>query len=551
MQYIQSLVARPLILVVITVLLAGCAPAVGSLDPDAKIFRTMLSKDPVSLDPMMAQDPETVAVIKAIFDGLTDYDPDTLEVVPAVAESWDSDETGTVWTFHIKEGYRYHEPSGILARQDVAAEDFKFAWERVADRDSASPLFYLMESIKGYEELRSRASEEMDGIEVVDEHTLRVTLRYPMADFPALVGHVAFSPLIERSIDLSPSQFAKEPIGNGPFIWADWLSGQELVLDSFPEYGGEHKPKLDRVVFHIYDDERRALDDFRIGALDETQIPIGEMDALKADPEYAEFVFNDPSTTVAFLGFNHAIAPYGNNVRLRRAANHSINREAVASAARAAGQMSEGIVPSVIPGNSPVPWPLAFDSAAVTRELDAAGFPGGRELPSAQLGYNRDGGHQGVADGIRATLTSSSIPVALAPDGFSSYIGKVEAGVFPMFLTGWTPDYPVPDAYIAPLYQSRSADGLVGALNTTRFRSAELDELLAEARATLDSGARMGLYQEMEAIIAVEAPVVPLYELKTRRVINPWVVGYKRTALNETPFELIDIERVEIAPDEH
>lgn len=531
----------------------GCAKTAMPFGPeDPKVFHSMLGKDPVSLDPMMAQDPETQQIVKELFDGLVDYDPETLEVIPAVAKSWESSEEGKVWTFHLRKGVYYNAPTptGLYKvkghKNYVTANDFKFAWNRVATRDNASPLFYLMEPILGFDKLRDRKADELEGIKVIDDYTLQVELAYPFADFPAMLGHVAFSPVNERNYDLSPSDFAERPIGNGPFEYADWRHGVELVLDRAPVYYGK-KPKLDRITFTIYEDEDLALEDFRQGALDDVQIPAGEYGTVVTDPELAPLVQSKPMLGMVYYGINSSLAPLGGNIELRKAVSRSLDRTRLASMTDGPVNVASGIVPSAIPGATEQAWPYPLSRSKARAALRARP---GRSV-QVRLGFNAESSHNRMVSETVRQLASVGIRASGQPARFSDYRVKLEEGVLPLFLTGWIADYPSPDAVIAPLFSPRKKNGVVGSQNLTRYRSAEITQMLSEARATMGDDARAFIYQEIEEKIAQELPIIPLYELRTRRLVQPWIKGYSRTAFDDTPYELIEIERHEAPAAEH
>ncbi len=118
-------------------------------------FRAFLV-EPVSLDPPNAYESEGIQVARQIFDGLVEYDPVTMEIFPAIAESWDISDDGLVYTFNLKKGVKFH--SG----RELVAEDFVYAWSRVCRAETASYLAYHLDPILGYDELQAGEGDTLE-----------------------------------------------------------------------------------------------------------------------------------------------------------------------------------------------------------------------------------------------------------------------------------------------------------------------------------------------------------------------------------------------------
>src|SRR5215207_8576303 len=200
-----------------------------ALVPAAQEFRWSDGGLPKVFDPARAAAPPDTDAVRALFEGLTDYEPGTLRPAPAVASRWEPAEGGRRWTFHLREGARWTNGD------PVTAQDFVRSWRRTLRLGERAPHAALLSNIEGVETLKpqtvgdvravapseeeataaglSREAEtaakgsgakppprpKAFGVVALDTRTLRVTLRRPDMNFPALVAHPVFRPVHELS----------------------------------------------------------------------------------------------------------------------------------------------------------------------------------------------------------------------------------------------------------------------------------------------------------------------------------------------------------------
>ncbi|MCD4670057.1 MAG: hypothetical protein K8S14_06390, partial [Actinomycetia bacterium] len=187
---LPAVVAICIVMILIVTLSFGCKKE----EKAGGEFRAFLV-EPVSLDPPNAYESEGIQVTRQLFDGLVEYDPTSMEVVPAIAKSWTVSDDGLVYTFMLNKGVKFH--SG----RECTAEDFVYSWSRVCQAETASYLAYHLDPILGYDELQAGEGEVLDGVKAIDDYTLEVTLKYPYADFINTVGHTVFYPVAKEDIE--------------------------------------------------------------------------------------------------------------------------------------------------------------------------------------------------------------------------------------------------------------------------------------------------------------------------------------------------------------
>jgi oligopeptide transport system substrate-binding protein len=202
--------------------------------------------DPAYIDPYNVQENQGTEVTQALFDGLVYFDWVTGEIKPAVADSWEPNADATVWTFHLKHGTKFSNG------REVVADDFVYAWNRVADPKNKSDVSYHLQPVKGFDDLQSGKATTLAGVVAKDPYTLVVTLSYAWSSFPYVTGHPALSPVPKEEVAKDPKAFLDMPIGNGPFKMAEpWKHSQSIKLVANPDYYGD-KPKIDGINFTIF-----------------------------------------------------------------------------------------------------------------------------------------------------------------------------------------------------------------------------------------------------------------------------------------------------------
>jgi ABC-type transport system substrate-binding protein len=212
------------------------------------------SRWPAAIEPLHLQDMYGIQVASCLFDPLVRYDYRTGRLVGAAATSWEANEEGTVFTFTLVDGGRFHNGDA------VTAANFKYSWERLLRPDSSgvsSENAPYLSMIKGAAELMAGEADEATGIRAIDQLTLEVTLNAPFYDFPQMLVYPAFAPVPSWGIAEDVDAFEIKPIGNGPFEvqgYGSW-EGNTLRIARFDRYHGE-LPLLSAIKFTFFEDDR-------------------------------------------------------------------------------------------------------------------------------------------------------------------------------------------------------------------------------------------------------------------------------------------------------
>src|SRR2546423_4645626 len=318
--------------------------------PGAQEFRWSDGGLPKVFDPARAAAPPDTDAVRALFEGLTDYEPGTLRPVPAVASRWESDGEGLRWTFHLRANARWSNGD------DVTAQDFVRSWQRALRLGERAPHSKLLSNIEGAQSFiaplqtpaQSGAEEESAhgvrgtqpvapsptpaprafGVVALDAHTLRVTLQRPDKNFPALVAHPAFRPVHELSVGADLPELREEQtrdggqsdetavVTNGAFSLSH-LAGDSVELRRAQSYWDAPSVHLERVLFVDKSDTEGALAAYRAGEVDAVTNTTVEPLAVKLLTPYEDFR-RDTFAALNYYRFNTSRPPFDDR-RVREA----------------------------------------------------------------------------------------------------------------------------------------------------------------------------------------------------------------------------------------
>jgi oligopeptide transport system substrate-binding protein len=479
-------------------------PSVGTTPRTSLRLATSL---PTSLDPRELNSADGLQLAAQLFDGLVGYDPTTYEAIPAAAERWEVEEGGRRFVFHLRQGMTFHDGS------PVRAQDFVFAWNRLADPLAAAPYAFLLESVEGFDRYQQQIRvTRLSGAVARDDRTLEVTLVRPWRDFVSLLGHPALSPVPPAA---GGGSFASQPVGNGPYRLAAPISpGTPLLLLRFEGYFGA-LPLVPTLEYRTFDVASDAWPEFLAAELDVAPIP----PALLAE---AESNYGDHGITelaqLLYCGFDREDPRFADPA-LRRAVSLAMGRDVVAADVYGGAAIpATGIIPPSLPGYRPDAC-----GGRCLRDLEAARAQTA-EVPRASRAFSLDYPTSPLADQLARTLVAQLgeaglmvTPRARNPIRFQDVL---EDGGQDMFCLVWTADYPRPQALLEPLVESGSAD------NHANVSDRDLDILLERGRAEANAEIRTEVYAEAERLVLERMHVIPVVWFRSHLAVRPGVEGF-------------------------
>ena len=400
------------------------------ITPRAQEFRWSNGGLPQTFDPAFAAAPPDTDAVRALFEGLTDYDPQTLAPVPGVASRWESSNDNRVWTFYLRDNARWSNG------EKVTAEDFVRSWERTLKIGPLAPHTELLANIEGAAPTVS--APHPFGARALNEHVLQVTLQRPDNSFPALVAHPVFRPVKVEAADHTSRLDSHDLISNGAFHLS--AAGNDGVkLERTKTYWDDASVALDRVTFVNTPDAEDALSAYRSGEIDAiTNAPFEPL-ALKLLTPYEDFR-RTTYGALTYYAFNTARQPF-DDVRVREALALAIDRERVSrddlgGATEPAGKF----FPDAMSGEKPVVDKaelLEHDVNKAKELLSEAGYPNGEGFPVIRLLINRNEQQRIVAQSIAAMWRSTlNIETAIEIRNWDEYEAAIKAGDYDIVRRG-------------------------------------------------------------------------------------------------------------------
>ncbi|MDQ3940499.1 MAG: ABC transporter substrate-binding protein, partial [Actinomycetota bacterium] len=308
---------------------------------------------------------------------------------------------------------------------------------------------------------------------------------------------------LSRAAVRDVNNFLSQPTGNGPFQIAEpWGPGESVTLEAFP--GFIETPDLAGIRFLAYPDAAASWVDFVRGELDVAEVPAGQI--RDAEERFGTDGFK-PFLKSEYYGFNLR-SPALQKVALRKAVNRAIDRREIARTIfKGTLAPPRGLVPTGMPGfQENICVQMCNHAPRTARSLVKRLEPKARRVV---LEYTKGGLQREVALFVARDLRAAGLRVAVKGFRFPAFLRRLRAGDHAVYRLGWIAEYPVPDAFLTPLFESTSPD------NHSGFASAKVDALLAEARRSSSDGKRLQLYIEAEKAIMRSVPVVPLGSFET------------------------------------
>ncbi len=489
----------------------------------------LASNDPVTLDPHVAGDALSAEYIVEIFGGLVTLDQD-LNIQLDLAESFEVSDDGRTYTFILRDDVRFHNG------RRVTAEDVAWSIERAASRELASPtaLAYLGDIVGAREHFFGLA-DGIEGIEVVDDRTIRFTIDAPKPYFLAKLTYPTAFVVDRDQVEGNPRNWTRQPNGTGPYRLVEWRLGERIVLEANEDY---HlgTPSLAEAVYLLSGGS--ALTRWENDELDVAGISINDIERAR-DPnsDLGPYYSAWPQFSISYLAFNTAVPPF-DDVHVRRALGLAIDRERIANVTFSGMiEPATGILMPQMPGYVPEDLTLPYDPEAAREELALSQYAD--DMPPIEITEVGAGAEASIdmQAFIEQWRTELGLEVSIRQTDFATFLADQDSGRLQAFNAGWIMDYPDPEDILDLKFHSDSA------LNDVGYSNPEVDAILDQARTEQDPEARLDLYREAQAQIIEEAAWLPLYFGTAHVVVKPEVTGWFESPMVIPRLRYIEVER--------
>jgi peptide/nickel transport system substrate-binding protein len=469
-------------------------------------------KEAVTLDPQVSLDGQSPLIWRAVYEPLLGLKDDSLEAIPGLAEKWEISSDGTVYTFHLKKGVKFHDGSPFTAGS------VKFTLERSMALKKAGA--YVLDPVKE--------------IKVLDNHTLQITLNNPVRSFlSAMAGMYspswALNPEWVKDHEIKVEKDGKKVgdwsekylydhmMGTGPYRFVRWDHGQQIVLEKFKDYWGGFTDKhFDRIIIKYIQEPATANLMLQRG---EADIAIGLTDQMKNDLEKMTdkgvVVYRHSSLETYYIGLNCQSGPTA-DVRVRKAIAHAFPyKKYVKENLEGNAKQMVGFVPSTFPGfNSNIPT-YSYDLEKAKKLLADAGYPNG----GFTIEYVWETGYEWkrpVAEVLQQNLKQLGIKMRIQElnnAAFNALLSNPDSAHHAYGVVWW----PFVDSPIDYFWSMTHKDAQAsGGWNWVYYDNAEINDRIYQIESILDDTKWYDNVTRIQQILYEEVPYLCLYETDYR-----------------------------------
>jgi len=455
---------------------------------------------------------------KRVFSGLVSFDP-SLNLTPDLAERWDVRPDGTVYTFYLRQNAKFHDG------RPVRAQDVVYSWERAASPALASDtvLTYLGD-IVGVREMTEGKADHIEGLKVIDDHTLQVTIDAPKTYFLFKLTFATAFVLDKANVE-SGEEWYRTPNGTGPYKLIEWKRFERQVYQANQDfYLGA--PSIPYIVVQLYSGDSQRL--YETGDIDITGVYSVERFADPTEPLHNELLSGVDLCTL-YMVFDTTRSPF-DDVNVRKAFSMAFNRQKYIDVVLDGHELpANGLYPPGLPGFNLALKGLPYDPAQARQLLAESKYGGPAGLPPIVFSDIGIGSYINRDVAAIAEMWEQNLGVTITVENLEPnyYYDQVYAGNHGQLIRGgWCADYPDPENFADVLFHTGSSQ------NSGGYSNPQLDALLEAARVEQAVTKRIAMYQQAEQIIVDDAAALFTSYSLSYQLVKPYVKGYVFTPIS-------------------
>jgi len=514
------------------------------------ILKTNSISKVTSLFPASAIDIYSQHVNSQLFEGLFKFNQNTLHIEPCLAESYTVNSTNTIYTFKIRQNVKFHDNACFKKGigRSVNANDFKNVISFLCSNDTLNKSGYLIKDyIKGSEAFFNNETDELEGIRVLDEYTLEIELNEPFSGILSILALTQTAAYPIEAINMYKSDIENNPIGSGAYKLES--KSNQIVLvknESYwkkDEYGNQ-LPYISQIIIDFEENKTKELARFNAGEIDFIWgVPVEEIPNIMGTLDEAkqglnrEFVLQSiNSLQIQYYGFNLSKEIFSKK-EIRQALNYAVNKDSLVNhiLQGEGSPANEGIIPNMQNYQNNSIKGYKFNPTKAKRLLRAAGYPNGKDFPTIELTYNKNGQiHLILAQNLKKQLKNIlNIDVNITPTEPQVINNSREKGELSIWGYGWIADYPDPSNFISQFHSKYIIEGQEASFNNAKYSNKAFDNYLNKAMYETDNEKRMQYYLKAEQLLVDDAVFIPLYYASEIRLVDPQL---KNFPINELEF---------------
>lgn len=415
------------------------------------------------------------------------------EIVPSLAESWEISDDGLVYTFHLNKGVKFHNG------EELKADDVLFTIEKMMDPKEATVNSSVFENIKGAKDKLDGKADSVEGVKVIDDYTVELTLEEPSGPFLAGLSGAPASIFNRKAVEEGKDKFGFDPeytVGTGYMKFKDWTQDKEINLVRNDDYFKE-PAKVDGVRYLMNIDRATERMMFENGEIDFMRLDKTSYEKYKEDDKHKDNIIDFLAPSMDYMVFNQK-DPNMAKVEVRQAISKAIDRETFNKTFYdGEGILLNGVVPPGMPGYKEDLPAIEYNPEEAKALIEKANIDKSHPFVILQNG-DSDYTHP-MNEMLQKMLKEVGIDAEIKNMDMTSYWDTVFSGEgFSMTIGPVTADVADPDDFYA---QFTDEDSKANGYNTN---DPELTKKINEARAITDAKERIAALNELDEIIVKE-----------------------------------------------
>lgn len=488
------------------------------------------------------------ASAETMFNRLTQFERGGTAVIPGLATSWDVSPDGLTYTFHLRDGVKFHTTSYFKPTRPFNADDVLFTFNRMINKDDPFRKAYPTE-FPYFTDMGMDTN--IKNIEKVDEHTVKFTLGTVDAAF---IQNLAMSFASIQSAEYA-AQLLKEgkaadinqkPVGTGPFVFKSYQKDSNIRYTGNKDYWKPEDVKIDNLIFAITTDPSVRIQKLKKNECQITLFPRpADLKALGDDKDLK--LPHQAGFNLGYIAYNVMDKVKGSDqpnpladLRVRQALDMSVNKQQIIdSVYQGAGQLAVNAMPPTQWSYDTTIKDAKYDPEKAKSLLKEAGVKEGTEIVlwamPVQRPYNPNA--KLMAEMLQNDWKKIGLNVKITSYEWGEYIKRTKNGEHDVSLIGWTGDNGDPDNWLGTLY---SCDA-IGGNNYSMWCDPAYDKLIKQAKVVTDREQRTVLYKQAQQLLKQQVPITPVAHSTVNQPLSAKVEGFKVSPFGRNVFSGVSI----------
>ncbi|EPJ94038.1 MULTISPECIES: ABC transporter substrate-binding protein [Pseudomonas] len=490
------------------------------------------------------------ASAETMFNRLTQFERGGTAVIPGLANKWDISEDGLTYTFHLREGVKFHTTPYFKPTREFNADDVLFTFNRMISKDDPFRKAYPTE-FPYFTDMGMDTN--ITKIDKVDDHTVKFTLKDVDAAF---IQNMAMSFASIQSAEYAAqllkegkaSDINQKPVGTGPFVFKSYQKDSNIRYTGNKDYWIPDDVKIDNLIFAITTDPSVRMQKLKKNECQITLFPRpADLKALKEDktlkmPDQAGF-------NLGYIAYNVMDKIKGSNepnvladLKVRQALDMAVNKpQIIDSVYQGAGQLAVNAMPPTQWSYDTTIKDAKYDPEKAKALLKEAGVKEGTNITlwamPVQRPYNPNA--KLMAEMLQSDWKKIGLNVNIVSYEWGEYIKRSKGGENQAMIIGWSGDNGDPDNWLNVLF---GCDSLAGN-NFSKWCDKKFDDLVKQAKRTSDQSKRTELYKQAQHVLKDAVPMTPIAHSTVYQPMRANVQDFKISPFGLNSFYGVSVSK--------